>query len=299
GADGGSLIRLISAVGHETDVTLIDFAADKRAPAPARPAEMAVPVRAELMTQVDGLARRNVTFWLRGMETRRTELRSAARALPNAETLLAVPRQRLDAAADRLPRALKANAHLHHTQFLRVAARLSPTPLRAQTSPCRDKLASLTERATRAFAVASRQRQERFAAVSARLAVALRANADGQRTHIARCRERVEALAVRADRATRNLLLQRAAMLDRSSQLLDALSYRGVLARGFALVRDAERRPLRSITQVSPALALGIEFADGRVGARAEGAPTTFAPPRIPRTRRRGRVDPGQGNLFD
>jgi exodeoxyribonuclease VII large subunit len=108
----------------------------------------------------------------------------------------------------------------------------------------------------------------------------------------------MDALAARAERAARNLLLQRAATLDRASQLLDALSYRGVLARGFALVRDAERRPLRSVSQVSPALALEIEFADGRVGARAEGAPTTFPPPRIPRTRRRG-VDPGQGNLFD
>src|SRR5262249_38082015 len=158
--------------------------------------------------------------------------------------------------------------------------------LRAQTSRCRDKLASLNDRATRAFAVASRQRQERFAAVSARLAVALRANADAQRTHIARCRQRVEALAVRAQPAARHLLPQRAAMLARSSQLLAALSSRGVLARGFALGRDAERRPLRSVTQVSPALAMEIEFADGRVGARAEGAPTPFAPPRIPRTRR-------------
>jgi exodeoxyribonuclease VII large subunit len=81
--------------------------------------------------------------------------------------------------------------------------------------------------------------------------------------------------------------------------LLDALSYRGVLARGFALVRDRERRPLRSATEVSPGLALDIEFADGRVPARAEGAPTTFAPPRIPKTRKRGGFDPGQGNLFE
>jgi exodeoxyribonuclease VII large subunit len=298
-AAAASAIPLISAVGHETDVTLIDFAADRRAPTPTAAAEMAVPVRAELIAQIEGLARRTVTSWLRTMETRRKELRSAARALPSADALLAVPRQRLDAAADRLPRALKANAHIHHTEFLRIAARLSPAPLRAQTSRCRDKLSALSERAQRALEVVRHRRRERFAGLSMRLAVALRANVEAHRSHIARCRERTQALTERAARATRTLILQRAAMLDRAGQLLDALSYRGVLARGFALVRDTERRPLRSATQVSPGLALEIEFADGRVGARAEGAPTTFAPPRMARPRRRGGGDPGQGSLFD
>src|SRR5262249_59770796 len=76
--------------------------------------------------------------WLGGMEARRKELRAAARALPTGEGLLAAPSQRLDAAADRLPRALKANAQIHHTQFSRVAARLNPAPLRAHTRRCRE-----------------------------------------------------------------------------------------------------------------------------------------------------------------
>ena len=65
-----------------------------------------------------------------------------------------------------------------------------------------------------------------------------------------------------------------------------------------ALVRDDHRRPLRSAIEVAPGLGLEIEFADGRVAARAEGAPTTFAPPRIPKPRKRGGDDPGQGSLF-
>ncbi|MFT4279202.1 MAG: exodeoxyribonuclease VII large subunit, partial [Rhodopseudomonas sp.] len=95
-AAADSMIPLISAVGHETDVTLIDFAADKRAPTPTAAAEMAVPVRAELFVEVGGLSRRMLSSWQRGQDFRRNELRAAARALPGASDLLAIPRQRLD-----------------------------------------------------------------------------------------------------------------------------------------------------------------------------------------------------------
>ena len=82
-AAADSMIPLISAVGHETDITLIDFAADKRAPTPTAAAEMAVPVRSELMLEVASLARRSMLCWQRGQEMRRNELRAAARALPS------------------------------------------------------------------------------------------------------------------------------------------------------------------------------------------------------------------------
>src|SRR6476661_4228591 len=107
-----SMIPLISAVGHETDITLIDFAADKRAPTPTAAAEMAVPVRAELFVEVSTLARRQLSSWARGMDGRRTELRAAARALPGTDELLGVPRQKVDSLSERLPRALHANAQI-------------------------------------------------------------------------------------------------------------------------------------------------------------------------------------------
>jgi exodeoxyribonuclease VII large subunit len=259
---------------------------------------MAVPVRAELIQQVDGLARRQRTGWLRGVEARRKDLRAAARALPTAESLLAKARQDLDALAERLPRALKANAQIHHTAFSRIAGRLNPAPLRTQVSRCREKLAASTMRGRRAIEVLQDRRRERFAGAALRLSVALRRNVEAHGIRIARERERTETLGQRAARAMQAIVAHKAGELDRLSQLLDALSYRGVLARGFALVRDTARRPIRSATAASPGLALEIEFADGRVGVRAEGAATPLTPPRIGRPRKRGEPDPNQGNLF-
>ena len=93
---------------------------------------MAVPVRLDLLAQIEGLARRQLSCWARGLDARRTELRAAARALPGADELLALPRQKLDALAERLPRALKANAEIHHKQYLRCATRLAPSLLRGR-----------------------------------------------------------------------------------------------------------------------------------------------------------------------
>jgi exodeoxyribonuclease VII large subunit len=278
-AAADSMIPLISAVGHETDVTLIDFVSDKRAPTPTAAAEMAVPVKSELIARVDNCARRALASWSRAQDHRRTELRAAARALPSADALLAIPRQRLDACADRLPRALRANAQVHHTAFSRIAVRLSPQLLRAGVE----------------------RRRARFAAAAGLLAASLRHNAEAQRTRIARARERIEALTQRAHRAVIGLIDRRADRIERAGQLLGALSYHGVLARGFALVRGPENQPLRSAAAVASGMRLDIEFQDGRVGAVAATGATDQREPiamRQPRPRRRSVGGEGQGSLF-
>lgn len=248
-AAADSMIPLISAVGHETDVTLIDFAADRRAPTPTAAAEIAVPVRGELIARIGKLANRKLACWQRGIEQRRKELYLLSRALPALDEIVAGPRQRLDACAARLPRALRANAQIHHTQLTRTASRLNTRLLGHRLARCNEQVAAYGGRAHRAFAV---------------------------------CQER------------------RAQRLRSAGQLLSAFSYRGVLARGYALVRDGDGRPVRSAASVGSRTRLDIEFSDGRIGATSDdsGAAATQPAPAKSRPRRGGEGQGGQGSLF-
>jgi exodeoxyribonuclease VII large subunit len=270
-AAADSMIPLISAVGHETDITLIDFAADKRAPTPTAAAEMAVPVRSELFVEVAALARRSTLCWQRGQGDRRNELRAAVRALPSASGLLAIPRQRLDGITSALPRALKANTHAHFRRFAGTSARLTMRVLRGQIAQADHRLIVCSERMTHSARSLLRNRRDRFTNLAIRLRASKFSNAQAQRQQIARERERVLRLAERAQRALEFAMQRLQARVAHSGQLLGALSYRSVLTRGFALVRDEHGHPVHAAADIAQGARLDLEFADGHVDATADG----------------------------
>jgi exodeoxyribonuclease VII large subunit len=138
-----SPIPLISAVGHETDTTLIDHASDRRAPTPTAAAEIAVPVRAELFAFVEELGRRAANCLSRMADRARERLELTVCRWPQPEALFAPAAQRLDEIGDRLPRALASRAGDARANLNAVAPRLRPEILLDRISRASERLESL------------------------------------------------------------------------------------------------------------------------------------------------------------
>jgi Exodeoxyribonuclease VII large subunit (EC 3.1.11.6) len=166
-AAAASEIPLIAAVGHETDTTLIDFAADRRAPTPSAAAEMAVPVRLDLAGQVLSLATRLVGAAHRTLDDRRTRLIAAERGLPRPQRLIDDARQRLDDWGERLANGLTVGLDRRRRQLAVASARLqSPQP---RIAHARQRLQGEARALDAAIAAVMREKLNRFQHVAALL----------------------------------------------------------------------------------------------------------------------------------
>ena len=241
-AAADSAIPLISAVGHETDTTLIDFAADRRAPTPTAAAEIAVPVRAELQGDVLDYGRRALAAMTRNLEDGRTRVEGLGRGLPDPRRLLEEKSQRLDDRSERLAFAMAQRVERGQGRLSELAARLIHP--RQQLLLAGERLAGETRRLEQAALRQSERADQDFRGLDAgrRLARALDAQVS-----------------------------ERSQVLVALGRILESTSYRNVLARGYAVVRDAKGLVSRA-GDVKTGAALALEFADGEVQVQALGA---------------------------
>ena len=252
-AAADSAIPLISAVGHETDTTLIDFAADKRAPTPTAAAEMAVPVRAELQAAVLDDARRMVAAMQRMAEERRIRLEGLARGLPDLDGLLGTARQRLDVADERLRNAMQTGLRDRAQRIARWAGQIKPP--RRIVEEKGQRLKREGEALAGALARLFKANEQDFAQKSQRLTEELIGR---------RLRDSGRRLKALAD-------------------MLESLSFRRVLERGYAVVRDAAGAAVVEAAALSASDRVSVEFSDGAVDAEIlDGSAKPAKPSRKP-----------------
>jgi len=257
-------IPLISAVGHETDTTLIDFASDMRAPTPTAAAELAVPVRLDLLAWLDGQEARLTQALSTGISTRGQRLRDLSRAMPRIEALLETPRQRLDAWSDKLGTSLIRLVQARRVALSEGAGALRPgLLLRALESEKR-----------------------RLENTAARLNLnALSADMTRQRRALDQINQRL------SDAGNRQIKVLRD-RLDGLDRVRKTVGYKETLKRGFAVVRAGDT-VVTTKAAAAGAKALEIEFADGRLAL--DGSP----PPQPKRKPAKTKpVDPDQGSLL-
>lgn len=265
-----SLIPLISAVGHETDTTLIDFAADRRAPTPTAAAEMAVPVRADLAARLAEMAARMARSSAHRIDHARQRQRDLGRALGRPSALTEGLRQMLDLWGARLEPAL---AGLLRQRRQHLGSRPMPAASLRQFTAARRH--ELDRAGTRLELIQNRRferRRDRLTGVGERLDASLARVLAASRRSLAQQHETVAQLSARLEIASSRDLASRKEALARLDRVRQTLGYGETLKRGFAVIHGPDGL-LTSAQAAGKTARFEVEFTDGRVAVRPDKVP--------------------------
>ena len=255
-AAANSEIPLISAVGHETDWTLLDLAADVRAPTPTGAAELSIPVKVELDATVASYKARLQSALLRQLEKAKSNFLAATRGLSTPDMMLALPRRRLDEATGRLGRGLDLATRQKRSNFESVSGQLSHQGLTSTILRNSDRLDALG-------------RQANTAHLNKMQTIKRQIYDYNRRNHI----------------AFENHIIRTKARYEQADRLLGSLSYESILERGYAIIRNSKDTPIASAGKLKSGENFTIQLKDGRVCAIAAGAkPKSSGVKKIPKT---------------
>ncbi|MEY8096162.1 exodeoxyribonuclease VII large subunit [Falsihalocynthiibacter sp. S25ZX9] len=290
-AAAASEIPLISAVGHETDTTLIDFASDKRAPTPTAAAELAVPVRMELLAHIDAQGGRLLRAISQGVSQRRQRLSDVSRALPRPESLLENASQRLDRASLQLGPNLTKAVQSKRLKLQQVSAPLQPAVLRSQIKSAQDRLARWSLGLAPSLARGTSHKRQGFDKVAVRL------RPENIEREILRKKDRLEGVSKRFVALARTQTDARRERLDGYERMRQSLGYTETLKRGYAVVRGEDGTLVTTVTAAKSAGVLEVQFQDGRMSmGAASSRPKSETTPQ--KAKKKTNPPGGQGTLF-
>ncbi|MCT4607953.1 MAG: exodeoxyribonuclease VII large subunit [Pelagimonas sp.] len=256
-AAAASEIPLISAVGHETDTTLIDYVSDQRAPTPTAAAELAVPVRLELLALTADYGTRMTRALGLRLDTRGQRLRDLGRALPRVDELLNGPRQRLDLVSERLPNGLRRLVDQQKVRLSEASGVMRPAVLNRAVAVEQARLQDRAARLQPALARGVTRQREALQGQAGRL------SARAILRDIETGKDRLGNLGRRLDEAQRGRLQEMSRQLAALDRLRETLGYKATLERGYAVVRS-EGQVITGKAAAEQSGALEIEFHDGR-----------------------------------
>ena len=248
-------IPVISAIGHETDTTLIDFAADLRAPTPTAAAELAVPVKTDLAAYLSEVNARLMRATARKLENAGQQTALAARGLVDPADLIQRRAQSLDYALGGLFRGLDQWLSARALRLSGLAGRLQPPE--TKLAEAAGRLSQIGQRFEQQFATGLANRQQRLDNLILR----------SPETKLAEASGRLSQIGQRFEQHFVTSLANRQQRLDNISKLLDANSFERVLDRGFTLVTDAAGAPIKRAAAAPDQANVMIRFADGTRGA--------------------------------